>query len=772
MKSIAITITVAVVLAMGSLFLKAKDIKFADAKFKQTLINKGYDKNNDGELQEDEAEAIKSVNINHHGITSLKGIEKLTELTELSCMGNGFQKLDLSENKKLKVLKCQNNKLTELILPSSSELEELICRNNELTSLKLESHKNLITLDCKRNKLTALDLSKCKALQAADCKGNQIESLIIDNDSLTTIDCQINQLKELNLKNCPNLKFLFCKNNQLKKLTLKNLSKLEYLECSENQLKSLTIENCIKLEKLSCNKNNISKLSLSGVDNLTKLDCSENQLKKLHLPKLLLLHSLDVFSNQIEELALIQPISLNNINCSRNNIKQLDLSLSYRLTTLNCIKNPELRTIYVNDTAIAYKNKFFFMRDSSQEFRHKNFEKIVFAESELENWTSEFGGENHNGICKSEINSKAPEMQWSLPVGSSNFSAPLLYKGILFYCTYNSHLLAIDIKTQKMLWATKTLGTDCISTPTLSDGKIFISAGSTFSAVDISNGKVLWQHNIEPDRISSVPAVNENVVIACSFDNIIAFDKESGKIKWKYFTGTQVYDGKRYKGRICTKESAAPVIVGDTIIAGNAFEPELYCININSGKLLWKYTDKKPFSAQPLVSDNIVYAGDDRGEFHAINIKNGKQLWTLNLRNFDGLEFATQHEEFRKYNYVGIDSKTKMTSILAPPFKIPNSEQIILGNEYAILMSIDTEKHTHGTIREENNIAPYLFPATYTGNKLLLYNNTSQLLRAYNPEKRTEQWSIALKERLQSPVSIYNGSMFLVCKDNYLYSYK
>lgn len=80
---------------------------------------------------------------------------------------------------------------------------------------------------------------------------------------------------------------------------------------------------------------------------------------------------------------------------------------------------------------------------------------------------------------------------------------------------------------------------------------------------------------------------------------------------------------------------ATSAIVGDHVYAP-ALEGFLYCLDRESGKVLWKYrsiddadeaTFAPGFKAAPLVTSSAVYVGDEDGVLHAINRDDGSRLW-------------------------------------------------------------------------------------------------------------------------------------------------
>lgn len=103
--------TIPLVLLLG-INLKAQVVSIQDTNFLKNLISWGVDKNNDGQIQNSEAEFMKGLLITGTAIKDLTGIEAFTNLTSLDCRFNLVTTLDLR----------QNTKLTEFIFSGNSHL--------------------------------------------------------------------------------------------------------------------------------------------------------------------------------------------------------------------------------------------------------------------------------------------------------------------------------------------------------------------------------------------------------------------------------------------------------------------------------------------------------------------------------------------------------------------------------------------------------------------------------------------------------------------------
>jgi hypothetical protein len=168
------------------------------------------------------------------------------------------------------------NKWIKSGCPKNDNIIKLNCSYNQLSSLVgIENLTNLTNLYCYNNQLTNLEsIKNFTNLIKLDCSGNQLDSLVgIENlTNLMELSCDSNQLTNLkSIKNLTNLRELCCYDNQLSSLAgIENLTNLTELSCYNNQLGSLAgIENLTNLTQLYCNNNQLN--SLVGIENLTNL---------------------------------------------------------------------------------------------------------------------------------------------------------------------------------------------------------------------------------------------------------------------------------------------------------------------------------------------------------------------------------------------------------------------------------------------------------------------------------------------------------------------
>jgi len=100
-------------------------------------------------------------------------------------------------------------------------------------------------------------------------------------------------------------------------------------------------------------------------------------------------------------------------------------------------------------------------------------------------------------------------------------------------------------------------------------------------------------------------------------------------------------------------EGTAAIVEGTVYIG--SMDQSLYAIELNSGKVKWRYTSDKdkgikvgPIKTAVSVRDGFVYVGDCDGTFHCVNAATGARVWTYetNAEVTSAASFAGQNVLF------------------------------------------------------------------------------------------------------------------------------
>lgn len=158
-----------------------------------------------------------------------------------------------------------------------------------------------------------------------------------------------------------------------------------------------------------------------------------------------------------------------------------------------------------------------------------------------------------------------------------------------------------------ILWTNTTGSGNGYGTPTVHDGRVFISSSDGYTyCFDLYTGYRYWRTptaSPHEGAVSSPAVANDHVVLFSSGDNTVYRLRVSdGGVDWTYPTGGGNYGG------------SSPAINNGRVYVGSP-DRNLYCLNETTGDLIWSYTtDTAPIrsygiQSSPAVANGRVFVG-------------------------------------------------------------------------------------------------------------------------------------------------------------------
>ena len=254
-------------------------------------IKEYYDGNDNGYLEEDEAELVKFI----------------------SCSGRNISYIDgLQYFRNLRLLDCSNNKLSTLKLNTiSSHIKAIDCSNNELTNVEIDFDycDNLAYFNAANNKLSGVSslgfteyeistptygqpsyssyYSKLPYLNVSGNKFSRFNAARFPNLRVLYICNNKDYSLQIDVSNNESLRWLNCYNSNVVSINTQSQYypqyELEHINCANNRLDNLNLEQLTNLKSLDCSNNELTSLNLSGNANLTRLICQGNPMTSLDL---------------------------------------------------------------------------------------------------------------------------------------------------------------------------------------------------------------------------------------------------------------------------------------------------------------------------------------------------------------------------------------------------------------------------------------------------------------------------------------------------------
>ena len=253
---------------------------------------------------------------------------------------------------------------------------------------------------------------------------------------------------------------------------------------------------------------------------------------------------------------------------------------------------------------------------------------------------------------------------------------------ISFICGCNFH------PSGQVVWKFRT-GFPGRARPVVSGKHLYIGSDK-FYCLDAETGSVVW--SFDPFAMVQARAVICNGMVYLQCGGLYCLDAETGKKIWEFWAGKwsdeepSVADGRVYslvKNRLYCLDAKTgrklwhmkagpspvpPIVVGDMIYIGSngriqcidvkdgrkarwlnigrgwlrpvassnrlyvvPWDNILYCINVPTGKVLWRHDFKTRLVSGLTLSDQYLYAGDGTGKVICFNAESGSTVWETDM---------------------------------------------------------------------------------------------------------------------------------------------
>ena len=230
-----------------------------------------------------------------------------------------------------------------------------------------------------------------------------------------------------------------------------------------------------------------------------------------------------------------------------------------------------------------------------------------------------------------------------------------------------------------------------------------------------------------------------------------------------------------WRKKIGWSTRSSPFVVDNRVFIGSS--DGLYALTSVDGDIVWRNENIGVVSSKPFVSEGVVYCGSLDGKIYALNMLNGEMLWSYTTDDSiysspvvvgDAVYFGSNDGRLyalNKNNGEIIWFHQTEDSIVSSP--VVYKDFIIFGswdgNLYA-LNQIDGELKWNFTTGWGVVSTPTIWMDTvYFGS---LDNN----LYAINADNGTLKWFFTCKAGIQSSPKVYGGVVFFGCDDGRVYA--
>jgi cobaltochelatase CobN len=223
------------------------------------------------------------------------------------------------------------------------------------------------------------------------------------------------------------------------------------------------------------------------------------------------------------------------------------------------------------------------------------------------------------------------QRSWSTYIGGLVGSSPIMSDGKVFVSNWFAEwsggvngLYCLNETTGEIIWNNSLGGGGGASTAAISGDKLFVgSLAGDLYCINASNGTTIWNKTIEHSPaywgVASSPLVYENMIFVTTFSNNAS---NNGTLHVLDFNGSELWNISTGDTFYYTSPAVAD---GNIFFAGNLTNHSLFCANISSQDILWRFNTSTQIKSTPAIWNNtILFASADR--LYAVNIT-GEEVW-------------------------------------------------------------------------------------------------------------------------------------------------
>ena len=240
------------------------------------------------------------------------------------------------------------------------------------------------------------------------------------------------------------------------------------------------------------------------------------------------------------------------------------------------------------------------------------------------------------------INSNDGSINWEKNIALPILSAPIIYRGYIYFITSNNKIYALDLLSGDIKWSFQTIFDDKKSlytgVPAAIENIIIVpfSNGEIISFI-YDTGNIIWTENaskvsslsnFDIKDIAANPVVFGDKVFTISNNGrLLATNLVNGSLAWS----------------IETSGANSPIISNNQLYIIDR-DARLICLNRNSGEIYWitqleknkkgKKSGKLNNWKGPYLINNLLYALSEHGELVAISPTTSEILSNKNIKIF------------------------------------------------------------------------------------------------------------------------------------------
>lgn len=197
------------------------------------------------------------------------------------------------------------------------------------------------------------------------------------------------------------------------------------------------------------------------------------------------------------------------------------------------------------------------------------------------------------------LDAKTGRTIWRTKTGGAIKGGAAISGNRLFLGSYDGHVYCLNARTGARIWRSAGQGTlfsgsTFYATPTLAYGRVYIgSTDGRMYSFGATDGRLIWSHSTGGYVYASAAVANQVVFVGSYSGRFYAFDAETGDVKWSFHANGQI--------------SGSPTVIGNVVYFAT-LKKRTYALSIRTGRQLWSFPDGK-YSPAVAVRGHLFLVG-------------------------------------------------------------------------------------------------------------------------------------------------------------------
>jgi len=271
----------------------------------------------------------------------------------------------------------------------------------------------------------------------------------------------------------------------------------------------------------------------------------------------------------------------------------------------------------------------------------------------------------------------------------------------------------------------------------------------------------IWTFPCE-DEIRGTASYQDGVLYIGSYDhNLYALEADNGKFVWKYAAN----------GGIVSK----PAIHDNKLYFGST-DQYVHAISCRGGKKVWVQSTDGAIYSSPTIAEGHLFIGSDDEQLHVLNILAGREAWSVNLGSrvrsspivaADSVFVGSENGEIQCYDFSGnIRWRTaaKRAVTATPHFY---DGVIYITSLDGILYAIDAKS---GWVIWRYRMESGSISSPTTNENHIYVGSTDNAFYCINIKSANKVWSFDTDNQVNSSPVFYKGAIYFCNVDGLVYS--